>query len=390
MARKVYNQLIICISFFLLTISVSSIFMLNGMNKYFAYLAYLLLLVKTTTSFFRDRSFRLEVFTLINFIIVFTLFIGILVQNMNNFIRLKLILTMILIIIFALFSKGITSNFQDLRAGAHGIFLGVILVFFIALITGSSIFSTVNEGYLNFALTAGFLHKNIFGFILLASYSVILIYWKFVSKRKIDFLILFLETIFFILSNSRGAIFLAIIFFVFINLKYFIKLIKLNSNISISIIILLFIGCFYYFFNKIALNSGTFSHRLNGLLGWIILFRENYHVLFFGNAAEVFKGSEYNTTVRSMINWQGTVEMGLLSILIKNGILGILGYTMIFFKAIKSMNKTKKLEIKLSLLSLITTMTISVLTEPYLVNTAVCYGTFSFMALSVLSSKAVD
>lgn len=385
----VNNKKILFISFLFLSLSTSGFFMVNGINNYIAYLGYSIIVIKTILTFIKNRSFRRETLTFSNFIIILALLIGIMVQHMDASQKIRLILTMILITNFTIFSRGVAVSFEDIRAGAHGIFLGIILVFFVGIITGFPLFGINNEGYLPFAFTAGFLHKNIFGFILLASFSGIFIYWKFVSKRKIDLFILLIEVFFLILSNARGALLLAVAFFIFINIKFFIRLIKLNINKFIFLIFLLFLGSFYYLFNRIALNSGTFNLRLNGLLGWFFTFRNDNHVLFFGNAAEVFTGSnDYVAVVRGMINWVGTAEMGLLSILVKNGIIGIIGYTMIFLRAFKSMKRTQLLKFKLPLLALLISMILSLLTAAYLVNSTVCYGAFSFLVLSTISTMA--
>lgn len=387
----VNNKKILFISFLFLSLSGSGFFMVNGISNYLAYLGYSIIIFKTILTFIKNRSFRREILTFSNFIIIIALLLGIMVQNMNISQKIRLIITMILIINFTIFSRGVAISFEDIRAGAHGIFAGIIIAFFVGITTGFPLFGINHEGYLNFAFTAGYLHKNIFGFILLASFSGILIYWKFISKRKIDLFILLIEILFLIISNARGALLLAVAFFVFINIKFFIKYIKLNIDKFIFFIFLLFLGSFYYLFNRIALNSGTFNLRLNGLLGWLFVFRNNKNVLLFGNAAEVFTGSnDYVAVVRGMINWVGTTEMGLLSILVKNGIIGIVGYSMIFIRAFNSMKRTKLSKIKLPLLALIISMILSLLTATYLVHTTVCYGAFSFLALSCISGMTTN
>ncbi|MGC4441170.1 hypothetical protein ABXW85_20130, partial [Streptococcus suis] len=77
---------------------------------------------------------------------------------------------------------------------------------------------------------------------------------------------------------------------------------------------------------------------------------------------------DYGYKIRSVIGWNGTVEMPLLSVMIKNGYVGLIGYILVLLKFVKDVNLVKVTYIKRIGLSILAPLLLSAIVENYIVN----------------------
>lgn len=196
----------------------------------------------------------------------------------------------------------------------------------------------------------------------------------------------FIEIILLVLSNSRGGYILFITFLLVVNFDK-LKLIKKNQRLPLMIVVLLITALgTLYFYTKYVLTSGSYDIRLQGLENYIQRYsNDNFH-LWYGNAEMAFRdsGLSYEENVRSIVGWNGTTELSILSILIKNGILGLIGYIIIFTLKILDCISLRQSKEKIFMISTIVVLLTSALLENYIVNIQITFGVFCYIGMSVL------
>lgn len=311
--------------------------------------------------------------------------IGLLVQSIGILLKIKLLMTMFFVASFALLSRELISDYRAVRYAARGIFDGTIVATILALIGGESISSLVVEGINGFSngFNGGLQHKNYFACAMLVVILAHIICNKYEKRSIKNSFYIVISSVLLLLSKSRGAWIMMLVFLcVFYN--DFLKKIKHAHRCFFVLLCSLFLAV-----TAIALyitlisNSGTYMIRIRGLLEYINLYKSDRKIMLFGNVAMAWKdGESYADNVRAALGWDGTVELSLLSILIKNGIAGVFGYILIFLYYIKigmlSNNKIHRTIILASTLSLLS----SAFVENYIANTHVIYGIYMYCLIN--------
>ena len=98
---------------------------------------------------------------------------------------------------------------------------------------------------------------------------------------------------------------------------------------------------------------------------------------------------DYATAVRSVIGFNGTVELSILSILIKNGIIGLCGYLLIYIRWFLIFIKSD-FTVKNYCFSVYFTLIVSAFVENYITNMHVMFGLMLYLILSCFSGFIND
>lgn len=148
----------------------------------------------------------------------------------------------------------------------------------------------------------------------------------------------------------------------------------------ISIIVLLFCSIFLY---KFVISSDSYAIRLRGLTNYLQIYKYDYFHLWFGNAEMAWgSGGNYVDNVRAALGWDATVELSIVSILVKNGFLGLIGYLIIFLNYFKMYFTSRYEKYKTCILSLTICLLFSALVENYITNTHVIFGVYMYCLIN--------
>jgi len=384
MVLRINRRNLIKIALLITTFSNSQFLMSRGLDNPILYIGFAILLYLI---YFKSFKWKREKKRFLLFCTVSILFsIGIILQDMNNTTKMRLVISMLIISSTAILSYGVMNSLYDLRAAVYGILDGLVLVLILSIITGTSVTSGVTEGLVAFGFSGGMEHKNVLGMDLFAIISGLMIYRKFYKKLKSDFITIIISLLFLALSHARVAWLLFIIFVLLLNLDEIKKISKRQRKVIIPIIFIVGIVLAVFLFRYLNSNSVNMAIRVQGLINWINYFNGDRFHLLFGNAALAWAdtGYGYVENVRRVTGWNGTLEMGILGVLVKNGILGLVGYALIYIYYVKCARVIKNIDIKVAAISLIIVAIFSMVTESFMINTAVVYGTYMYLTISSL------
>lgn len=326
------------ISIFLIVLGTSSFFLSINLAQYFQYLGYFILLICIILSFYKKSKNKSDI--MIMYFPVFILFnIGILLQDLNNGTKLRLVFTMVVIETLALLSENLLDSYLKINIVCLSIFIAVLFTTIVAIITHMSLTSLAVEGIggSSQGFNGGLNHKNSFGEDMLIS-LIGLVFCKGKTKfNKLNSLIIVAEILLIIISNARECYVWLIILLLYkfiYNLK-FVNNIQKGLFIFVSLLFVIVIAINFY--NYINNSSGSYGIRVQGLMNYLNMYSSDQFHMWFGNASMAFRdsGLSYEDNIRSVTGWNGTVELALLNILVKNGILGLIGYIWIFLVYIK-------------------------------------------------------
>ena len=134
------------------------------------------------------------------------------------------------------------------------------------------------------------------------------------------------------------------------------------------------------------MSSESFAYRLRGVENYINYYKGDVFHLVFGNAEMAFRnsGQSYVDNIRSVVGWNGTVEIAYLNILIKNGLIGIVGYLLIFLiyiKKIVTLQNLQNSKVKTLIYTFLTVFILSGLFEAFVGNINLSYSVISYLFL---------
>lgn len=378
------HELFLFCSFFLIVLSNSIYLNSIGKNTIVEYLGYLLLLIEIYHGFLTKASIKNRPRKMIVFCIVSILFnIGIVVQNLPVKRRIVLILSMFILESFMVLGEGGITKRKDIRIISDAIIWGCLSCFLIALLTRSAVIIGdfgVGDGFPGFA--SGMMHKNFFGATILVGFSGLYLCRLVGLKRKYDIMLIMAELCMIFLSGSRGTWMLTLILIVISNI-YRISMVKKHQRIVLAWVAgtgLVIIA--YIVFKNWALNSINYMYRIRGLVNYLNIYHGDTFHMTFGNAEMAYQeGGNYNTNIRTVIGWDGTTEMAVLNILIKNGMVGAFGYFIVFVRLIRNIFTINKKKYQYFSIGLISIMLISMLVESYLVNLQFAFSAGSFVLI---------
>ena len=331
-------------------------------------------------------------------ILILLLFtIGIMLQNMLFFTKLRLLLTMIAIFIFIRKSNFLLNGYKEIKYASYGALFGIFLSIIAAILFNISLFDKVYDSsmlIINVGFDGGILFKNYFSSILLASFVGISLDYVYGEKKILDLFLLIIILILDFLSSSRGGLallFLYIIFLFLSKIKIKRKLSKSMKIIRNIVVVVFLLISFSVLINKVLINSSTYSYRIRGVQNYLDYVHGDYFHILFGNSAMAFQNSnlDYVQNIRKTLEmngfngYSGTYEMGFINVFIKNGLLGLLGFLLCYIKMIKNISKEKSTYYT-SFKILFIIFIISSLVENYVCNLHTFFCIFTYIVLNTL------
>jgi len=389
--------------FFLLIVANSRYLVDEGLSSYLEYFVHGILTALSCYTFIKDKKDD-KIKTIIIFFIVVVFFsIGIMLQGLIISTKIRLIFTMVTLAAYIILSGNLLNNYKNIRSASYGMFIGTIFTTFIGIITGTSMNETIYDKtyrlIADVGFTGGLQFKNYYATVVLASFMGIYLYYKYEQKKKIDFFMLILLCILELLSGSKGGYLLFIVFIILqqfkkLNIKNKIKISKGVKYISVIIIMLISIFIFKWGYNNILVTSSTYGYRMRGVENYINYVKNDYFHLIFGNAEMAYSNSKYVQNIRNFLiknnieAYNGSYEMGFINALIKNGVLGLIGFIICYYIIVKKALLFNEKEYKVTIISILIVLLISSLVESYVCNIHAIFGVYCYILMSGIINMA--
>ena len=302
-----------------------------------------------------------------------------------------------------IFSRFYLNGYKYMRDAAYGMFFGVIANTLICLITNTTVLEPIYDNILfiplRYGFTGGMQMKNMLSTTALASFMGIIFYYRHEEKKNIDLVMLFILTLLQIISISKGGL---IFFVLFIILELFDKekskifekkfTLGLKVVITCMIFVLIIIGG-YFTYNNFLKKSYTYGFRIRGIENYIDMVKKDKFHLFFGYAEMAFadKSKTYMANIRGFLlskgyydAWGGSYEAGFINTLIKNGILGLIGFFIIYIWIIKKALSLNRRREKILIIGILIILLVSSLVESYVCNIHQIFGIFCYLTMTGL------
>ena len=304
--------------------------------------------------------------------------VGALISGLARSTKLGLIATSIALIVLSTLSDSLLSSNRKIRSAAKAIISGCIMSGIIGILTKTfGIIWDPEDAIIGFQSLNGFQHKNYCAGIWLSAY--ILYYVYLLREHKLNSrkarLKLFGILIFILLSGSKGILVLWIAFMLCINFDKILLIRKRQRKLVLLLLIVIAVGAGLYIYNNILHNIVTYAYRMEGLTAVIKYLSSNPKRLLTGmsDIAYANTGLGYTYNMRNFLGWQASVEMAYVNILIKNGLLGIFAYGIIFTRYFKRIPKENKENAKITT-TLIIVMLLSGMTETFIASIHYVFG----------------
>ncbi len=269
---------------------------------------------------------------------------------------------------FALISQSILSTNKRIKIAANAIFSGAVFSALIGLITGTlGLTLGSDESIVGILYVSGFQVKNYCGGIWLLLF--ILNYIYYIRNGSLGYkgrIILAMFLLLIVLSGSKGALALSLIWILLINFDEILKFRKDQQKLFVFFagVIACVIGIYIY--NNVLINVYSYAYRMRGLSNlWAYMVKDSKN-LFFGisDIAYADTGYDYTSNIRQFLGWKSSVEMAYVNILIKNGLVGFVSYILIFKNFLRDCKLCTTID-KTIINSLIIILLISGLVETY-------------------------
>ena len=380
---------------FLLTISDSTVFISVGINKIITFLACTFLFIQILISYL-DSKHRKSAESMkgiaICLIGIFFLCLGSLLQYDSIGILLRIVFPAIILISSITISDNYENSYLAIKTFSYGIFVGIAMIFIVALLGEVPVIEKTAEGILKTGLNGGFQYKNYFAATALSGFMGLFICLLKDKKTIVDISLMIIEILMILLSGSRGTVLMLLIFvFMMLGSKHIVNFINnfrrliCNKKERIIILVSLFI-LLAIIAILIVSQSSTYSYRIRGVKNYFEFYNNDCFHLIFGNSSLVFKGesSQYVAIIRSVINgFDGSYEMGFINVIIKNGLLGLVGYILCYVYMIKKIINKKNSYICISIFIL---LMISSLVEAYVCSIHTIFGLQCYLLINGIAN----
>ena len=382
MKVRLRKELPLYIAFLCITLSWSSFFINEGLQTILEYAGLFLILFGIYVRKYEKSDFKRLGFLIL---VMFFFSIGLIQQELEISIKLRAILSMFILASVAVMPCKYINRFATYLGIEKAIISGLILSALLSLVTGESILTGASEGIIfEFGFNGGMEHKNYFSYILLCLFIIEFIRYRFnliSGKRN-----LIVITLFIISTNSRSC-YIMLFLFLFVSNINRIKGAKHRATLILSLLCVLFILVGVPGFQMLESKSETFSFRINGLNNYLNMFASDIKHMLFGNLqiAYGFSDLSYDENIRSVIGWDGSTELVIFNVLIKNGLIGFIGYIIIFKRYLKNAASLCDDRLKMIMFALIICFTISSFVESYVANINHLFTVFVYMLLNNMS-----
>lgn len=298
--------------------------------------------------------------------------------------KIVLLFTMYAILISSVMADNFMNSFEHIRLASYVLFITSLFTVFISVCGGENLI-TSSEGMFGymFAFNGGIVFKNYFGGNLLCIFMGIYVYRKYCQKRAVDAFVLKIVLLAVFLSGSRGSLLLLIMFILLMNVDKLGNLKKNQRKILAYLATILSVFLFVYLYHKIALNSSTYMYRVRGVLNYFECFREERKLLLIGNSELAYMGDDsYVLNIRKVTGYDGSMENAYLNIIVKNGLVGLIGYLLIFIRYSVIFINANEQKYKVAGFSILITLLMSGLVESYLQSVHAVFGIYCYLVLS--------
>jgi hypothetical protein len=284
----------------------------------------------------------------------------------------------------AFWGDGFLCSTKHLRSVSYAVLLGVFVSLVLAVVGGHEIV-TSNEGFLGYryGFTGGIKYKNYLAADMLSVFIGLYLYGREIERKRIDRFIMYLSGIILFLSGSRGGYALFALFLVGINVDKIRMIAKQHRKLFFAGILIAGIVVFAALYTKVALNSATYMYRIRGLLNYLNYYRGDTFHLLFGNTESIYDQElSYVYMVRFIVGWDGSLEFSWLNVIIKSGLVGVIGYALLYFRYVVVMFSTNEWRMKSVIFALVITMLASSLVEAYIQSVHAVFGIYGYLVLS--------
>lgn len=302
---------------------------------------------------------------------------GVLVKNIDIVKKTEVLLSYFIIVSLMVNSDEIINEPGKLRICSYAILLSLFIGFLMSLIMGIQWYTIPTEG-LSYAFNAGMGHKNYVGGAALAALTGFYISNYYKRMRGYRALML-ISVILIFISGSRTVWVMALVALLVISSKRLIRFVQRHKFFCCGLALILLATGMYL----IQFYSQSFYFRFMGLVDYIMKYLSDWKLFLIGNADVVYASERtYQLNLISAFGGMGTTEMGILNILVKSGVIGLLSYLVYFIFCFRSINKTSDWDILKIGLFIIMPMVASSFSEPFIVNVKLVYTVFVWCAMS--------
>lgn len=384
-------EIFLLIGITLITLSSSRAVINTAFTDILEYLGYGIIFILIVRSYFKLSSqYRMKYINRIAILLTVLFSLGIVFQDLRGMRKIILLFTMIAIVMMSILSENLINSPETLRKMAYACVWGVVLSMILCLFCKQSLWGSNVEAafgiYKNF--NGGIRDKNIATIMLAIIISLYMYKRECGINKSIDNLILVVAFLIIILSNSRGAWIHTLVFFVSVHYRDLKKVKQSQRLLMLFMIMIIALVILIDFYNNFALKSSTYMFRVRGLTNYLNMFKNDTYHMWLGNAGMVYdKELDYVQTIRSITGWDGSLEIAWLDILIKNGILGIIGFFIIFIRATIIAFRCKNYEIKSIYVALIVTLLCTSFVATYIQTVHSLFGMYCYLLMAYLAKK---
>lgn len=372
------GAIVLGIIFFIYTLSSSEYLLRLGVASLIEYLAEgsLVLYIVLPSIFSNNRKRENLRFLLFLVSVSF----GLLFQSLALSILLRLLASLVLIISLMTIGDASVKNDTYPYFAAWGVLFGLIANFILGVVGGVEIVSEVAEkGIFGIGFNCGMDIKN---FAAITAFGALVVFGTYLKSHGITVgrvIAMLISLLVVYLSDSRTTQ-IALLFALGLH-GWFFLLPKLknkmrNEHYSAMLVVLAFIvGALVVAAFFFLLNSSTYAYRYRGLINYLDMYHDDLFHMLFGNGEMAFGNPAitYAEAVRSVTGWDGTVELPILSILIKNGIIGLIAYVVLQLSWLRVLFHVQDPNLKGYLLINYCPLLLCSIAENYIVNVHVVY-----------------
>lgn len=384
--KSLIKKSILFIIFFLLTIG-NGEYVINKFGNNVEYIGLILLMVCSVCKLRMDKETLKKDLKII--ILSLALSYGAFYNNISNEAKIMIFLSSLLLMNYSKFSETFVSENKQIKVIGNAIFFGMIINSIIGVVTGTlGLYFNSNEAIFKVLFLGGLKIKNYCGGIWLIVYISYFIYYYRNGRLKNHVIRFILLGILILLSGSKGACFLAIVFTLVMNFKSILKFKENQEKIFYTFLCIIIIFSAIYVYNNILINIPTYLYRIRGMQKLFNLLTKSFSQFMFGisNIAYANTGYDYTINMRNFLGWDASVEMAYVNIMIKNGFIGYLVYFIIFKDILKNSKMISKKE-KNIVLCILIVMLLSGFTETYIASIHYVVGPALFCLINGVICK---
>lgn len=382
MKIRIKKMTIIYIAFFCITISWSKFFIVRGLQDCLEYIGLFCILLGIYIRSYRKKDIK-RILLLVT--IMFFFMIGLILQDLAISKKVSAIVSMFILSSIAVMPCEKIQRFYNILEIEKSIAFGLSVSTILGIISGIGVTTGASEGLVfNWGFNAGLEHRNYCSYVFFGMFIIEYIRLKVGRATNTNRLLIIALLI--LSTNSRSAILLLFLFLVFSNINR-IRLSTSNKRMGLALFCFIGIVIGALAFQVMKNNSETYFFRLNGLFNYLKMFSSDIICMLFGNLkiACLDPNMSYDVNIRSVIGWNGSTELVLLNVLIKNGIIGLLGYFLIFAYYFKMAKKLQDEKLKNITFAIIISFIISAFVESYVANINHIFTVFVYLLLSNIS-----